>query len=45
MTPNGQIAIPLDTAAIREPVVNECKQMLSRCARPKTHGILALSAI
>ena len=45
MTPNGQIAIPLDTAAIREPFVNECKKVLSRCVRPWSLGFLALTAI
>ena len=29
----------------KRPFVNECKQELSRCARPKTLGFHALSAI
>ena len=45
MTPNGQIAIPLDTAAIREPFVSECKCRLCGAVQSKALGSLTLSAI
>jgi len=45
MTPNGQIANPLDKAANREPFVNECKGQLSSAARQISLGFPALSAI
>ena len=40
---NGPFAIY--SIATKRPIVNECKQVLSRRVRPKSLGFLALSAI
>ena len=45
MTPNGQIAIPLDTAAIREPFGNECKGALCDAPYGKAISFYTVSAI
>ena len=45
MTPNGQIAITLDKAAIREPFVIECNGALSGAAYRNALGFYTVSAI
>ena len=45
MTPDGQIANPLDKAANREPFKNECKGVHCGAAQQRTLGFHTLSAI